>query len=538
MIELEERRAIAKQGYRDPVFFNATFLPHIFPKPPPWIHRGLESLLTGMTDFLLDYGQVSKIVRNFAPLFQVVTLNGSDVALDDEFIDERAAERQIRIYIRRKPRLVLILPRGISKTSLAGIATPIRETVYQDVPFFCYISETGPHAKMQLDNVKRELEANERIIEVFGQLKPELRDPERWAQDMFETNTGVAMVARGRGGQIRGLNHQGNRPSKFICDDLEDKDSVETEYQRQKTRRWAYGDLLPAREKIKHASELTVMGTLLHTDSLLNTFKNDPTFSFVEFGAYDKDGEILWEEWMTPDELEEEKESASLAGELETYYLEYYSLATSSETNPFRRYKFLYAEETKIVGAPAIYCDPAISEKQTADDAVILVAGMSEKGKIIVLDGWGKRGASPREIIDEYFRLSKQFKCTGHGVESQAYQAALVHLLREEMFRKKHYFEVTPVTHSLQKARRIMGIVYPRYASGYILCAKVLPKLETQCYDYNPARKEQKDDWPDALAGVISLLDPYAASAVGDGKPLEADAYDNDQDDLRNWRWA
>jgi len=505
----EDKKALAKRGYKDPVFFCKTFLPKLFPGRVPWVHRGLLAILTRKCSFLENYGEVDKIIKNFAYY--------RDGQLCSIFYRDADGKLQMQLG---KYTLVM-LPRGFSKTTIAGIAVPVYESVYHDTDFTCYVSETATHAEMQLANTKAELEGNQLILEVFGEKKDSGDRSRKWASEMFETVDGITMAARGRGGQIRGLNHKGRRPKKIICDDLEDKESVSTPEQRQKTKTWAYGDLMPALPRLDPNATIVALGTLLHQDALLQTWANDPDWTVVKLGALDADGEPVWPENMDLEGLERTKMSFARAGQLSTFYMEYHNQSVATEDQKFRKEYIQYAQPTMPI-LTAVYMDPAISKNVTADNCVIKVAGMEEKGKIFMLEEWAKRGASPREAVDIFFAMHQKYGCTRAGIESNAYQAALIHLVREEMFRKRHYFEITPVTHKTKKSERIEGILQPRYAGGYIFHAKIFPEYETDLVEWPNVKK---DDRLDAAAGVIALLDPYAAHAAGD-EDLTEDEYE------------
>lgn len=501
---------IAAMGYWDPVFYCKYFLDHLFPQPMPWIHRAVLAVLTGRCRFLEKYGELDKITTNFG-----FKENGTDLQLfyyeDDE------------LRMRQRKYMNLLLPRGCSKTTLVGIAVPTYETNYEDCDFTVYVSEAGPHAKMQLDSIKNELSFNERFHEVFGKLRPKQSADERWSQDMFETTNGIAVAARGRGSQVRGILHHGRRPGKIICDDVEDKDSVRTDERRKSTREWFYADVIPALPKITKTGTINNLATILHPEALAHILQRDPQWTTIIFGAKDKQGDLLWPSWMNEEDLQKEKTSYQMQGLLHIYYMEYFNQLISVETQIFKQEYLQYGVPTGSIRT-AIYVDPAISERRTADRTFIIVCGMEETGKIFVLDVWAKRGASPRELIDKYFEMAQKFQCdriTGHGVEAVAYQAALVHLMKEEMFRKDYYFDCIPVTHArknqgipTKKEERIQVILQPRYAAGYIYHVQVFPDLETELLDFTLANRG-KDDGPDCLAGCVSLLDPFAADASG-----------------------
>jgi len=507
----DEAKEIAAKALEDPVFFCRYFLPNLFPTEMPWFHRAILAILTRRTKFLTKYGDLEKIKRNF--VFE----------RDGKFYP---------IFLQRGKHLVLIktrftlimMPRGFSKTTLAGVAVPLYDTVFAINPVTVYVSETAGHANMQLSNVKRELETNEKIKAIFGNLKPSMSDPQKWTEGFFETTTGIALAARGRGGQIRGFNHGGNRPKKIICDDLEDKESVKTEEQRKKVRTWAYGDLMPALPEMDPDATIVALGTLLHEDALLKTWMRDPEWTCVVLGAIDNDGDLLWPQNLDHKKLETKKKSFQLAGELSTFYMEYHSKIKNTDDSPFQSRYFKHSDEPREF-QNAIFCDPAISESRKADRATIAVVGMSERGRLRVQQTWGKRGATPREIIDMYFEMAMMWHCRKHGFESNGFQKALKYLIQEEMFRKKHYFEVLPIFSVKDNEARIRGILQPRYAAGYIEHRIREPELEAELLDF-PNGKH--DDYPTAVAGAVALLQPYAAQAGMEGEEddLAKDEYE------------
>lgn len=489
--------------FDDPVLFCRYYLEHMFPSPIPPVHRGLLAILTRKTDFLGVYGDVDWIIENF-----VMEREGQTFP-----IFERGSDGVIRMFL--GTHTLVLLPRGFSKTTICGIADSLYDICYGLVQLAAYVSHAAPHAETQLENVKRELEANSRIIHDFGILKPERSSGLHWSVDLFETTNRCAMVARGAGAQIRGLNLQGIRPQKVKVDDVEDRESVSTEEQRKKFRIWGYGDLLPCLPALDPLATMLVIGTVLHPASLLMTWAGDPKFTVVRFGALDRAGKPLWPENMSFARLEAEKRSFARAGELPTYYLEYFNTVRAEETQIFQQRYFRYGPPDPAEGPLiwSVYCDPAISESKKADSSVVYAVGISLKsGRIYVPQPWAMRGAKPRDIIDAFFNYSKRYGALHHGIEANQYQAALIHLIRAEMFRKKHYFEVLPVIHGSKTSKftRIKGVLQPRYANGYIQHYVPIPELESQLLDFPTG---VHDDHPDGLAGAIALLDPVAGAA-------------------------
>jgi predicted phage terminase large subunit-like protein len=538
-LEDDAKLSVIKEAYRDPVFFCKYFLPNYFPAEIVWLHRGLLAILTEKTEFLWEYGEVWKIVTNFTRYEEDGTIieqifipkvNGVQISFDElKALEEQGKSCDLELNLKKY--VVLMIPRGFGKTTVAGVAVPLYEILYHEWNFGVTLSEAGPHAEMQMGNIKRELEGNERIIQHFGDIVPSNTDSEKWTDKIFETRTGVAMTARGRGAQVRGLNFAGSRPKKVICDDLEDKESVSTSHQLEKVKTWAYGDLLPC---LADDGRLVALGTRLGEECLMVTWRDNPEFTAVVFGALDRQGDYLWERKINEKSLEAKKQSFALAGQLHVFYLEYFNQVVSQETHPFSGLVYLneYMDPSQVV-ASSIYIDPAISQKTTADDTVITVSSRGTTGKIYARRQVGGK-FTPREMLDHYFKLAREFNVRFHGYESVAFQASLKHTFQEEMFRAGYYFEPIPVPHTKKKAERFLGVLYPRIASGYIAFEGDFSKCIAQLRTFNPEKKENKDDWPDSLCGSVELLDPVAAAAAGQN--LAKDVYKPLSEELGDWR--
>jgi hypothetical protein len=415
-----------------------------------------------------------------------------------------------------------------------------------------YLSEAATHAEEQLQNVKRQMETNGLFITVFGDKKPSRSDPEKWTQSFIETTDGVVVAAKGRGGQVRGKNVGAKRPDVIIFDDVEDRESVRTDEQRHKTLDWLKSDVENALPQIgEQRGRLIGLGTILSPDALLPTLSKLPEWLTITFGAIDPDGDMLWQHYMTRTQFDAKRQSYARLRKLHLFNMEFCSTTRAEdEGSIFQQRYFKYApmsREDFIAKCPgrALMVDPAISEKKDSDFCAFAVVGMLESGQIQIQDVQLFRGYHPKEQVDKYFELHFAYDCNRHGVETVAYQKALVHLLREEMFRKGKtfgpaaYFEVEPVTHGrVSKEERIEGILGPRYAAGYITHDHSFTEYELQLLDYPTGKK----DGPDVVAMAIALLDPYAAFAF-DPENLDPDKLAKDQfkpldEEIGEWRMA
>lgn len=529
---------------RDPILCARQLFSHWFPRPMPWFHRGIIAIILRRSDFLLNFGEelwadgscrwtkkkLAKLVRCFRYQLNPTQVDGPTAPI----FRIRYAEdgrTPIAIDMVLGTHVNLIIPRGYSKTTLINFCN-VYKVIYKLTRFTVYVSEAAMHAKAQLATVRRELSGNERIIELYGTLKPDRTSDESWGSEFFETTTGVKMAAKGRGAQIRGMNAFGDRPDTIILDDVEDKESVTTEAQIEKTSSWFKSDVEQALQRDRESC-IYAIGTILHPKALLPTLAKDPDYTSICFGAVDPEGEALWDDraGMSLEAIEEKKQSFARMGKLYEFGLEYMSTVRNEDKVKFRR-EFIRYETFKVADflARSIHIDPAISGKANADFTAIAIVGQTEKGRKHVCDFYARRGMTMHEQAEMFFQLHLKWQCTHASCEAVAYQAALSQVIRELMFIKakdpkyglKAYFEIRDVWPATRKIERVEGILQPLMASGYLTFQQIWPDLETMLLEW----PDGKLDGPDAVAGAVANLEPYAALSFGDPAELEKEYED------------
>ena len=532
-----ERKNLAARGLSDPAWFFTFFFEEWFPGRMPWVHKGLIAILTRRCQFLLTLPleEIEKICTNFVweddqgRTFPIFITNG-------EWDQGRLVSRPTEIKMVLGKFTLVLMPRGFSKTTILNAAT-IWAIVYQIRKFPLYVSKTGKHAQKQLSTIANQLASNPKLQAVFGGLKPVQRDGGKWSESdgLIQTTTGISVGAVGRGGQVRGMVLDAQRPDQLNIDDLEDQESTKTDSRREDTRDWFFSDLLPVLPELDPTAGAVMLGNLVNQDCLITRVMQDPNWTSIKFGALDRQGDPLWPENMDRKKLEKKKKSYALVGKLHRFYMEYMNEIRAPENALWQPGFFIIQpRHPRELVRKAIAVDPAISENQDADFAVITVGGMTSSGQVHICDQYGRIGMSPRELVDKYFEMARRWGLTPHdrfGIESVAYQAALVHLMREEMFRKKFYFQITPQTHTMRKEERIEFILQPRYANGYVTHQRPFSELETSLLDWPNGKK----DWADSAAMMVELLDPAAPFAL-DGDLDEKELPDLEEVFEGDWR--
>lgn len=511
----------------DPAYFCRFFLKHWFPSPIPPLHLGILALQTRKVSFLEKYPDAIPWLLEYFK-YMADPNDPDSVELPVFQLDPAG-----HIFMVAGMNNCDIIPRGFSKTTLNN-AINLYDTVTDGNTFCVYISESGSHAQTQLANIRHELETNELLREAYGDVVPTRADSEKWTSDQLQLKNGAVLVARGRGSQVRGINYRGRRPNKLLLDDVEDYESVSTPEQRKKTVDWFYGAVVPAGNEMSGATgedqtqeplQITVLGTLLGPETLLTKIAQDPTFNTVRFGAKLPDGEMLWTYKMSEVAYSKKRQQYLKVGQLATFALEYDSTVRADETAKFKKenvQSYMLVPHSDLIQI-AMALDPAISERAGADHAALMVVGRrAADGMLFVLDEWGGVGKTPREKVDAFFEFSLRWGVTKHGIEAVAYQKALIYLMREEMARRQRFFEIEAILQpaKTRKGDRILGLLAPRYANGYIKHRRPFPGLEGNLLDW----PNGKMDYADATAMALTMLGE-TAMLVSPGDAITQDQY-------------
>lgn len=506
------RQAILRSAW-DPAYFMRFFLAHWFPSAIPPFHLGIIAVVTKKVEFLNHYPQAHDFL-----------LTEFKYAADPN--DPTSAE--INVFYKGedgKLRMVagdhanIMVPRGFSKTTLLN-GCNLYEVLTDGTIFAVYISKSSGHAETQIGNIRIELETNALLREAYGDVVPTRADVEKWQADELQLKNGAILVARGRGGQVRGLNYRGRRPNRIVLDDVEDDEGAMSDTERTKTENWFYSAVEKAGQLMEGAVgeewaqqplRIVNLGTLLGAECLMMTLTKDPKFSTVRFGAKlrymdDSDQRMLWPYKLSYATYMKDKDRHRRVGKLAQFTRELDSAIRVSDDTIFPStfvYKY-HARSAFTHVAQAL--DPALSNKPGADHCALMVVGrLTEGGGLVVLDEWGGRGKTPTEMIEQFFLNHLRWGTTHNGIEAVQFQAALVTLMKEEMPRRKLFFHIEPIRHGRTddgKVQRIQGLLSPRYVNGYIQHLRPFSGLESNLADWPNGKK----DYADALAMACTLL--------------------------------
>lgn len=178
--------------------------------------------------------------------------------------------------------------RGAAKTTFSKIIL-LYVSCFGLEKFVVYCSETNTFAVQDVFEVRRELSTNPHIRHYFGVIssKGVKGNDGEWSRDAFLTSTGVYVLARGVGQQVRSALRNSYRPTLAIINDMYSKDSVKTEYTRAEYAKWFFQDMFNAIDDIE--GKVFFNGTILHQDTVPVTLENNPDWKILKYPVMEID---------------------------------------------------------------------------------------------------------------------------------------------------------------------------------------------------------------------------------------------------------
>lgn len=402
-----------------------------------------------------------------------------------------------RKYQSTLQRIAIGAPRGHAKSTVTDLVYLAWALVHKKTKFTLVVSDTYSQSVLFLEALKAEFESNDRLKEFYGDMQSK-----NWSEGEIIVND-IMVKALGAGMKVRGLKFRESRPDLIIADDLENDELVENKDRREKLERWFNGALVPSLAK---DGRVVIVGTILHYDSLLAKILDENKYTEYDKKTYRAimDGQALWPEHLSLEELEKIKNEYIQKGQASLFYSEYMNDPIDKESQEFKREYFLYRSKEEIEKLQTnnfLTIDTAISQRDSADYTGFCDNSVDRENKWN-LKAWRKR-ITPIELIDTLFTLHRQRRYNQIGIEKTIYLQAIKPFLDEEMRKRNEFLPVVELQHNQQaKETRIRGLL-PRYASKSVF------HIEGECNDLEDEMltfpKGIHDDTLDAAAYQLQI---------------------------------
>ena len=371
-------------------------------------------------------------------------------------------------------------------------------------------SHTRPIAKAFLEQIKRELETNRFLQNLFPDIlyKNPQSEASKWSLDsglIVKRSMNPKEATIEAWGLVDGQ-PTGKHFDILIYDDIVTMQSVTTPEQIKKTTEameLSYN--LGSRGGHRRA-----IGTRYHANDTYKTLMDRGTFKPRIYTATDNgkaDGNPVL---MTPEQLAEKRRDMGPY----TFGTQMLQDPVADKSMGFKEEWLKYYESIQWNGWNLyILADPASKKKKTNDYTVIVVIGLAPDGNYYLIDGIRDR-LNLTQRVDKLFQLHRKYKPLKVGYEEYGIQADIEHA-KYIMEQKNYRFNITPLGGQVAKEDRIKGLV-PIFEQHRFFLPKVLwfTDYENKRVDFVDKFKNDEylnfpvstqDDMLDCIARILDL---------------------------------
>ena len=217
------------------------------------------------------------------------------------------------------PKIALGLPRGLGKTTLMKLFI-CWCILFTNIRFFLIVACTAGLAENILADVADMLET-ENIKRLFGDWKLGTeRDTQQLKKFGFRGRN-IIIAAIGAGGSLRGLNLKHRRPDFILMDDIQKKEDAESLDLSDALLRWMLGTLM--KTKPYTGCVYVYIGNMYPgAGTILKKLKHSTVWTSFICGALLADGESIWPELVSKEQLLEELRNDTDMGHPEIFFSE------------------------------------------------------------------------------------------------------------------------------------------------------------------------------------------------------------------------
>ncbi len=273
-----EKQVRIEKAKNDFWFFCSYYLPHYFSSESAKYHKILVEIINTEK---IDSFQVNQLKQYIKPKYH-----------------------NLLKPIHKLEGLVDVEPREHAKSTRMSLAYPLWRVLTGKSKFILLMSVSQEMADLFLENIKAELEENEKLINDFGE-----QQGDKWKSDFITLKNGSAIASKGAGASMRGIRYRQHRPDLVIADDIMKDDLANSPAQREKLYRWFKRVVMALGKN----AFVVVVNTIFHSDDLpsrlLKEIEEEKLKNWLglRFSAILEDGTPLWKEMWSIEDLEKKK---------------------------------------------------------------------------------------------------------------------------------------------------------------------------------------------------------------------------------------
>lgn len=413
-------------------------------------------------------------------------------------------------------RLAIGLPRGFAKTIVLKLFV-VWCILFTNRRFILVVCNTASLAENFIADVQ-DILSSLNIIRVFGDWRLSLEKDTLELKKFSFRGRSVILAGLGAGSSLRGLNIKLVRPDLIIMDDMQSKEQAASSVEAAKTLSWMLGTLMKANDKTRCL--FVFLGNMYpYEGSILKKLKTNPQWISFICGAILEDGESIWPELRSVEDILAELEHDEAMGHPEIFYSEVMNddAAGSRSGVDFSKINVWMPDETVPIYPQAgfVIIDPSAAKKKSDDVAI---------GACLVYDGEPvlqevRAGRfNPLQQCDESIKLAAKHGLTAIVVEDVAYQSTLMFWMNMRLqqlgLTNIKILSINPRGNA--KNYRIGEMLKQLTAQKQKIWVhrQVRSLVVHQITYYDPVKTNNKDDILDIMAYFYQVIAQYATDIL------------------------
>lgn len=396
-------------------------------------------------------------------------------------------------------RFALGLPRGHAKTTFVKIII-CWLIVYDKASFILVLCANGPLAESLLADI-HDMLGSSNMESVYGSWTTNLAVDNAEMKKGIYHDKAIILVARGIEAGIRGLNIKNRRPDVIFCDDVQTKANDRSPTERQHLLITLASTVFKA---IAYTGNrwIIYVGNMYSEECILMKFKKNSKWLSLVTGAILADGQPLWPELHSLEDLMESFQHDDELGLSDEWFSEVMNDPKASATSLLAAGPIpLCPYEVDVIRPDGVFLtiDPA-GFRDVSDDNYISVHYVYDGKGIVAARCGGKEIADPEQLVLKALILAVEHGASLIGIEDVGFQVTLQFWFQKYITEANivglHVVGLNP--HGRSKEARIRLFIAELYAGNYYLGDMTRGPFTYQATAYKIGAKKNKDDLLDA----------------------------------------
>lgn len=414
-----------------------------------------------------------------------------------------------------KFRFALGIPRGFSKTIMLKLYC-VWCILFTEKRFILVVCATEPHAINFLNDVADML-SHPNIIALFGDWRAKM-DKDTGSLKVFSfRGRNIILGGLGYGGSPRGFNIKYVRPDLIIMDDIQKREDAPNPEMANEMMVWMLGTLMKACHP-RNCTYIFVGNMYPYEGCVLRKLKHSAEWTSLITGAITANGESIWPEHRSIEDLLEELRVDTEQGHPEIFFAEVMNDEEAGTVSGIDVSKIhecpAHLDESSAQGG-CVIIDPSLGKKKSDDVAI---------GAVLYFDGTPvlrelKVGKfDPGQTVQHAIFLAAKYGMRLVVVEAVGYQESLKYWFEQVLKATgtEGVFIETISPEGMQKNSRIRDMLKLLLTGKIYLHKEVRSQAVYQITQWNPLKTNNKDDILDILAYAPKVLSMYPDKLILD----------------------